>query len=47
MEMKQNKNTNTNKSVMEKWRKNEGKKAYGDEMRVDTPLGVWFPPIWV
>jgi len=26
---------------MEEWMK--GKKAYGDEMRVDTPLGVWIP----
>ena len=35
------------KSVMENGRKDEGKKAYGDEKRVDTPLGVWFPPRWV
>jgi len=32
------------KSVMENGRKDEGKKVYGDEKRVDTLLGVWFPP---
>jgi len=29
---------------MENGRKDERKKTYGDEKRVDTPLGVWFPP---